>query len=74
MTIKRKIEHISRDEVIAKGGKVSADNEQDDSWTHLCLRIPMDMVKSIDAKRKKRIGISRTAWILEVLQDKLNDQ
>lgn len=40
-------------------------------WTSLSLRIPEDMLNDIDICVEKRIGLNRTAWILESLQEKL---
>jgi hypothetical protein len=84
MTIRKKIEKTStldiedaRDEIILKGGKVAADSEEEIAtkrkiqWTNLCLRITTNMVGQIDFLLEERIGISRTAWILEAIQEKL---
>ncbi len=40
-------------------------------WTHINLRIPVHLLKKIDKKLSKRVGIKRTGWILETINDKL---
>lgn len=85
MTIRKRIEKTptqdieeAREEIILKGGKVAADSEEETlatkrkaQWTNLCLRITSNMVNHIDLLLEDRIGISRTAWILEAIQEKL---
>ena len=81
MTIRKKAEkpsHIRdiREEIILKGGQVKADHEEEIKikskvqWTNLCLRITSSMVNQIDYLLEERIGMSRTAWILEAIQEK----
>ena len=69
MVIKRKMD---KEEIINRGGQVTADNEKGNEWTSLNLRIPKGLVKAIDDRRGSRIGISRTAWILEAIQEKMS--
>lgn len=81
MTIRKKIEKAvediekAREEVISRGGHVIADivdpKRKKKEWTTLCLRIPMDMVERIDILLDDRVGISRTAWILEALHTEI---
>lgn len=60
----------SLDEYVNKGGEVLADKiETKKEWVHFCLRVPQYLLDSID--KEKRIGISKTGWILEAIQDKL---
>jgi hypothetical protein len=82
MTIRKKIERAevedmekARDQVISRGGHVVADIEKSSpkkkEWTTLCLRIPVNMVERIDILLEERVGISRTAWILEAIQKEM---
>lgn len=82
MTIRKKITRTdeaitdvdsAREQVISRGGHVVADIESSKTkeWTTLCLRIPITMVSQIDALLEERIGLSRTAWILEAIQKTL---
>ena len=66
MVIKKRIE-----EVIDKGGHVTADNEAKNEWTNFTLRIKTAMSKEIDDALSKTVGISKTGWILQAIQDKL---
>lgn len=63
---------ISREEMISRAGRVSADNVSDnEEWSHFCLRIPKKMLQEIDQALKSRIGIKKTGYILEAIQEKL---
>lgn len=71
MVLKRKIE-----KVIDKGGRVGADLEVErKEWTNFTLRIKSSMSKQIDEALKEMVGISKTGWILQAIQEKLrNDE
>ena len=59
---------------LSKGGQVQADMESKDNgyhWKTICLRMPNDMLKKVDRKVKRRAALTRTAWILEAIQQKL---
>lgn len=75
MTVKKKIEKntLSDDAMhyISQGSEVRADVEKKKSRKGLCIYIPTDFLDKIDKTLKKRIGISRNAWILEALQEKM---
>lgn len=67
MVIKRRIE-----QVIEKGGHVKADLQQDNTqWTHFTLRIKTSMLKELDVALEETVGISKTGWILQAIQEKL---
>ncbi len=61
-----------RNEIIERGGKVIEDNTCESEWTGLSLRIPKKLIKEIDHFKESRVGLSRNAWILEAIQEKLN--
>lgn len=71
MAVKKKaIKSNTLNEIIERGGKTSEEsietNEKDE--IRFTLRIPRDLMKIIDAKRKSRWGrISRNQWIIEAL-------
>ena len=73
MTVKKKIEGNDelRYEIISKGGSVSDDEEQDTQWQKITLRISDDMLKEIKKLLIRRPGLTRNAWILESIQDKI---
>jgi hypothetical protein len=68
-----------RDEIISKGGHVAADIERNDErqlaskkeWQIFGLRIKANMLNQIDKVLEDRVGISKTGWILEAIQEKL---
>lgn len=69
MVLKKKIE---MDKFIDKGGHVGADLPTDkNEWTNFTLRIKQDMLKEIDEALQKTVGISKTGWILQAIQEKL---
>ena len=65
MTVRKKIE-----QAIDKGAKVKADSAAK-GWTNFTLRIRQDMLQDIDQALEETVGISKTGWILQAIQDKL---
>lgn len=57
--------------IIEKGGSVKID-KPDSNWMTISLRIRNDILLEIANRLACRVGISRNAWILEALQEKLN--
>ena len=83
MTVKKKAtkpKHVQYDfdDVINRGGKVSADSksqakEEEQDEVRFTLRIPYKLINKIDQDRKSRIGnVSRNQWILEAVAEKLD--
>lgn len=70
MAISKRIKLQELDKVIAQGGHVSADQKKH-GWISIQLRLSGDMIESIGSSLKQRIGLSRNAWILEAIQEKL---
>lgn len=66
MVIKKKIEQ----QVIEKGAFVKADLEKK-KWVNFNLRIRTDMLSDIDLVLEDTVGISKTGWILQAIQEKL---
>lgn len=48
-------------------------NADGDEFTYVNLRISTAMLNEVDATWKKRVGIKKTGWILEAIQEKLNN-
>ena len=69
MVIKSKVERM-QDEIISKAGSVVADLEKD-RWVVVSLRLTKKLIEQIEEDKKDRIGISRNAWILEAIQEKI---
>lgn len=64
-------------EVINKGAHVREDSQtekHEDKWIMISLRLPKPMLRQIDEKRKKKVGLSRNALILQKLQQWLEDE
>lgn len=78
MVIKKKIEknlEQQRAAVIEKGGHVGADQIiNENAKQSIVLRIPQPLLNDVDEKVKKRYGITRTGWILEAIQEKLEKE
>jgi predicted HicB family RNase H-like nuclease len=74
MVIKKLEKPSDVEKFIDKGGQVSCDKEPACKleWTNFTLRIRKDLSEKIDCVIEERIGISKTAWILEAIQEKLN--
>lgn len=64
---------VDVEELIDRGARVKADNKvkNNPKWTHLNLRIPTTLLDGVDEAMNERVGISRTGWILEAIQEKL---
>ena len=78
MTVKKKIEENSdsldalRDAIISKGGSVIEDMNSETHWEKITLRISSEMLKQIKETLKGRPGLTRNAWILEAIHEKLH--
>lgn len=80
MVINKKIEKNERMgdalEYISKGGEVRADKTQvsPSEWKTVCLRFPAELLEEVDSKVKRRAALTRTAWILEAIQEKIANE
>lgn len=60
------------EKVISRGGDVVSDKKQDSKeWVVLSLRIKTSMIQDIEKALEDTVGISRTGWILQAIQEKL---
>lgn len=74
MTIKD-IDKRRMEDIISKGGEISADKDQKLPHTKICIRIPKRFLNRIDNHLANlEISISRSQWILHALQEKLTDE
>lgn len=79
MAVKKplKKEEIDVDALISKGAEVVKDNtdkrdkKKKMARKMLNLRIPESMLEEVDKLVEERVGMSRVAWILESIQEKL---
>ena len=69
----RKLEiKTNLERIIDKGGSVADDKMKFvNKYYILNLRIHTELNERIEEALKERIGISKTAWILEAIQEKL---
>ncbi len=70
MVVMKKNIDQAREEFIEKGSE-AVEARTSAKWTTICLRIPKDMVRSIDSLVEEKPGFSRTTWILQTLHKKL---
>jgi predicted HicB family RNase H-like nuclease len=69
--IKRRPSNTEVSEVINRGGS-SPSAPEENKERIFNLRVPEEIVKKVDAIRKRRTGkISRNTWILEAIEDKI---
>lgn len=71
MVIKKKHEDMMRDKFISQGGDSVKDIK---SHTTLCVRISGQLIEDMHVVIKDREGLSRNAWILEAIQDKIKKE
>lgn len=72
---KMKQEEIDVDALIDKGSTVKEDRMQKHKkWCMINLRISSEMLKYLDDCVNKRVGITRTGWILESIHEKINKE
>jgi hypothetical protein len=70
-----KIEDIDVDALIDKGAKVKEDQiSEAKKWTYMNLRIPVEMINLVDEAVDKSVGITRTGWILQAINEKLKKE
>jgi len=78
MTVKKKNEENDQvlDElryaIISKGGSVIDDMLTEQDWKKITLRISSEMLKKIKIALTQRPGLTRNAWILEAIHEKIN--
>lgn len=61
-------------EFINKGGKAIEENDKRDDWTVVNIRLPKHLLRDLDAFRSKQIGLTRNAWILQIIQKSLSQE
>jgi len=77
MVVMKKIEKPSekdREDFISKGSQTPADVKKKDEneWTNILIRIKKSALKQVDERVESRMGMWRTGWILEAIQEKLD--
>lgn len=75
MVIKKKIEKTQEDlrkEIIERGGHVGQDQiQKEGDRKSIVLRFPLELLDLIDKAVEGRYGMTRTAWLLQAAQEKL---
>lgn len=68
----KRLERPSAEDIINRGADVTADKmDNKKEWCNFTLRIRKDLLTQIGDQLEERVGISKTAWILEAIQEKL---
>jgi len=72
MVVKKPLEKTKIEALINRGAHVRDDFlKEEKNRTNINLRIPTRLLNGVDEALKDRVGISRTGWILEAIQEKL---
>lgn len=74
MTIKKKIEkeNTLRDQFISKGSDIHLSKKL--AFRNVLLRFPGTVLNDLDERLKKSQWLSRNAWIMQAIQEKLNKE
>lgn len=65
-------EEVDVDALIDGGAKVKEDlKKEDKEWTVINVRISTKMLEAVDRDVKRKVGITRTGWILQAIDKKL---
>jgi hypothetical protein len=75
MTVTKKIEKsdvaTETMKYISDGGEVRADLTNRKNKKTIALMMPVDFLSQMDSMIRSRVGLSRNAWILEAIQEKI---
>jgi hypothetical protein len=73
--VKKALSLVELEKLIDKGAPLKEETkiQKSEEWTNINIRITKEMLKKIDHTVKKRVGITRTGWILETLYERLNN-
>lgn len=79
MSVRKPLDKIKEDidveALIDAGAKVKEDLKKDQKeWVIINLRISSNMLQEVDEAVNKRVGITRTGWILESIHEKINKE
>ena len=76
MSVKPMLEKAVRltdEQIISRGSPVKADlQEEKEKWMNFTLRIRKNTLNEIDLALEEMEGLSKTAWILQAIREKLN--
>lgn len=72
VAVRKQLKQVDVDALIEKGAKVKSDKISKKSVC-LNLRIPYYLLQQVDSAFKNRVGMNRTRWILEAIQQKLDE-
>lgn len=63
---------IDIEELIDRGARVKEDNKEvEKKWSYVNLRLPTQLLNSVDEALGDCVGISRNGWILQAIHEKL---
>lgn len=65
-------EEVDVDALIDGGAKVKEDLKKEiKEWTAINLRISTEMLEAVDRNVKRKVGLTRTGWILQAIDKNL---
>lgn len=72
MTVRKQLDKVNVEALIDQGAKVKEELKKDQKlWSLINLRISRDMLEEVDEAVSRRVGITRTGWILEAIHSKI---
>lgn len=76
MTIKKKVsqsfgENRNHNSFISKGGCVQSDKDKNE-FSNVIFRIPKEILEKVDEQVRKKSWMTRTQWLIESINEKLN--
>lgn len=77
MSVRKPLEKkqdVDVEALIDSGAKVKEDIKEKKKWPIINLRISEEMLKDVDGSVGRRVGITRTGWILEAIHEKLTEK
>lgn len=75
MGVRKPLGNVDIEALIDGGAKVKEDFKREaKKWPIINLRISEGMLKAVDGSVDRRVGITRTGWILEAIHQKLEKE
>jgi hypothetical protein len=66
------LDNLDLDSLITKGAPVKADRIKDSKlWQNINFRLSTEMLIAVDRAVSRSVGITRTGWILQAIDEKL---
>jgi hypothetical protein len=66
-------EDLKKEEIKEEVKEEEPKKEEKEKWKLVPIRMPEKLLKKVDDKIGKRIGLSRNAWVLGLIQENLEE-